>query len=197
MLKLAKKLKRNITENEELVKARNELVNLFDEKYGATHRDMFDTIPNSLVEHIRESNADPKYEHFFFINSLYELESVEFSDSQGKLLQILENIYKYHGMDTTLIAKKNKDESMKITNESAPYFDKEKYKNSELIYGRTTICYYGRYIKIRFEYYKKASGESTCVLTPCVELREYIPSLERAGFKFKYKRSKKEVLIKW
>lgn len=86
---------------------------------------------------------------------------------------------------------------MKPTDEKTSDFFIEKYNSCELIHGSTTICYYGRYIQINFKYYKEKSGKSTCVLTPCVELREYIPSLERAGFKLKYKRGRKEVLIKW
>lgn len=108
MLKLAKKLKQNAKESSELVKARYELVNIFDEKYGATHRDMFDTIPNSLVEHIRESNANPKWDYLFFLNSLYELEPTRFSDPQEKLLQILETINKHHGMNIAMVGKKLK-----------------------------------------------------------------------------------------
>lgn len=197
MLKLAEKLKQNVVESAELVKARNELVDFFDKEYGATHRDMFDTIPDSLIEQIKESNANPKYEILFHLDSIYELESITLNDPQEKLLQLFEMINKHHGMDTISTTKKNKDGSIEITNESTPYFYKEKYKDSELIYGETTICYYGRYIKIRFEYYKKLSEKSTCVLTPYAELREYIPSLERAGFKLKYHNHKRKIIIRF
>lgn len=185
MKKLAEQLRNNEEESYELIIQRQKLAYLFEKTYYKDTPDMFDSLPENLIEMLKKQNRNHDVKFGLSESTIIQLHSLK---TQGKdareYCDVLTKIHCLHGMESVELVQKvasYKGDMLKMTGEQIEDYFQTNENGKCVTKGRVCFIFYGRYITADFEI-AKSKQNCSIKLTPYLELRDFIPTLKREGF---------------
>lgn len=199
MKKLAEQLRNNEEESYELIIQRQKLAYLFEKTYYKDTPDMFDSLPEDLIEMLKSRNRNHDAKFGLSESTIIQLHPLEVQGSDAQeYCDALTKIHCLHGMESVELVQKcatYKGNMLKMTGKQIEDYFQTNENGKRVTKGRVCFIFYGRYITVDFEI-AKSKQNCSIKLTPYLELRDFIPTLKREGFIIKQKKNG-EIWIEW